>query len=184
MKRVLLGVAVLALGLSMSTKADLTWGYDSDLASWDASCVAGWAVVMYQDANSDSVLGNIDTLGAGGIVSGATANTSDDSLLSSFTATTESGKSGVNFGTVFASWSPLYGASVYSVLYNAADYTLASKAVVIDAATETLAASDPGVYTLSSVNNDWVTSAVPEPTTLAFLGLGFGALLLRKRMRK
>ena len=26
--------------------------------------------------------------------------------------------------------------------------------------------------------------AVPEPTTLAFLGLGFGALILRKKMRK
>lgn len=183
MKRALLGVAALVLAGSMAAKADLSWIYTSNMTTWDASVQSGWAVVMYQDVNKDSVLGNINTLGAGGVVSGATANTSDDVLLSTFKTTLVSGKSGTNFGTSFASWGSLYGSAVYSVLYNAADYATATRAVVIDASRYTLASSDPGVYSLSSVNNSWV-GAVPEPTTLAFLGLGFGAFLLRKRMRK
>ncbi len=182
MKRVLLGVAALVLAGSMAAKAELSWAYGANLATWDASVQAGWAVVMYRDVNSDSILANINTMGTNRIVSGATANTSDDTLLSSFTTTTVSGKAGVYWGANFSTWSTLYGASVSSVLYNAADYTTATRAVVIDSTRATLASSDPGVYSQSSVNNSWVS--VPEPTTLAFLGLGFGAFLLRKRMRK
>ena len=185
-KKIMIGLTSLVLmaGIASTSMANLSWLYTGDLSTWDATVQSGWLVQMYQDVDANTVVGNISAVNAAGALTGTGANTSDDTLLGSFTATTAvSAKGGLmQWGNAFASWGSLYSANVYSVLYNAASVGTHTKAVVVDASPATLAASDPYEYSIGSVGNNWV--AVPEPTTLAFMGLGLGALLLRKRMRK
>jgi hypothetical protein len=182
MKKILAGLLTVAVSLCLvtSVNAALSWAYAANLADWDASVQTGWFVQMYQDANGDTITSGISGFDGAGAPTGG--NSSDDSLLGSFTDSTEDSKGDIVWGESIDNWSSLYGADVYSVLFNAASIGTASQGVVVDGAVEALGASDPYSYTQSTVANSWV-GVVPEPTTIAFLGVGLVAFVLRKKIR-
>jgi len=180
---------IAALMGATTTLADLAWGYTGNLAGYDSGsgvAAAGWFVQMYQDVNSDSVLGSIsafDNVGTAIDASG-TGNISDDVLLASFTGTViDAGKAGLMWGEAFPSWSSMYGEDAYTVLFNAGSIGTATRAVVVDASPFTLPGSDPADYTIGSINNSSVT-VVPEPATLGLFGLGALSAWIIRRNKK
>jgi hypothetical protein len=133
---------------------------------------------MYQDVNNNSSLSTITEFDLG-VPTGTGVD--DDLLLSSYTASLTLSKGNMVWGTDIPAWSELYNDNVYSVIYNAATIGGSDFAVVVDAASFTLAGADPATYSQLAVNNNWV-AAVPEPTTFMLLGFGGGlAWLVRKR---
>ena len=171
--------SVLFIFCANIAQGDLSWIYTADLTQWDASCSGDMFVQMYQDVDSNTSLGDISSFTSEGAPIGGNSN--NDVLLSSFTALTLDGKAGVSWGVSFPSWGSLYSEDVYTVLFNASTIGASAHAVVVDSSVHTLAASDPADYKLSSVANNWV--AVPEPTTIAFLGLGMLLFFVRKKKR-
>lgn len=180
----LLATTTVVLSIMTTSRADLSWGFSSDLSAWDSSIVANWFVQMYHDVDDDTTVGSVTHFDlAGGVFGG---NSTDDVLLGSFTALTLDAKGEIVWGENFApgEWSSLFNQTVYSVLYNASSIALATEAVIIDATPHTLGGSDPYEYSIASVGNDWV-SVIPEPSTMALLGMGvIGLFGLRRRMVK
>ena len=160
-------------------QGNLTWGYGSNLTAWDTSCTSNMFVQMYLDIDSDTSVGDITSFSSTGTPTGGNSN--NDVLLTDFTTSTIISRGDLIWGTDFASWGELYSKDVYTVLYNASTIGASTHAVVVDSSVHTLAASDPADYTMSTVANTWV--AVPEPTTIAFLGLGMLLFFIRKKKR-
>ena len=84
------------------------------------------------------------------------------------------------------------GDEVYTVIFNASTFGAATMYCILeDGLTATTlpgsfdppAAYDPTSSDGGNVAGDWVSIAVPEPSVLAFLGIG-GVLVAVRRMRK
>jgi hypothetical protein len=171
---------VVAVIVSISSWADLSWTYSGNLLSFDAAMQPGWIVQMYQDVNCDSVLNSIAFFSADRLIG---TNVGDDVRMNGFTASllTNSKNGFLQWGENFPSWYDLYSNNVYSVIFNGATFGSATRAVVVDAASFTLPGADPATYSLSSVNNFWI---IPEPATAMLLSLGAGlAWSLRRSTR-
>ncbi len=183
MKKIIAIILITMMG--GAAMATLSWAYGSDLRDFDSGMSAGWLVQMYQDNGDVTTLSAITGFGdnTGLVIGDATSLT--DVLLGGYTGTLQAAARGgdISWGEVFGAWASLYGEDVYSVVYNAANIADATQAIVIDSSAFTLAASDPGVYSVSSVNNSWV--AVPEPATALLFGIGgLGAFVIRRNKRK
>jgi hypothetical protein len=163
---------VLAALLTTPTKADLSWGYAGDLFDFDSNIQSGWLVQMYRDVGDNTSVSEITAFGMTGNPVGG--NSSDDELLTGFTASTVEFIDEMFFGVSFAigTWSPLFNAKVYTVLFDAATIDTATRAVVLDSAVYQLGGSDPHEYGVQPpVTNQWV-DVIPEPGTMALLAMG------------
>ncbi len=141
----------LAVGLCAgSVSAYLTW--DIDLSSV-SGVEMGQAVQMYRDVNGDTVLSEARLTESGAL--NGLGNSSDDVLLSSFQSVVTSGKAGYMVYASFSGWSALYGAKVYSVLFNHSAPALATGYLILDGSVHTLSSVDPDIYEIMEITNSW-----------------------------
>lgn len=160
--------------------------------SWDAPSVnlgtfdidEGWLVLMYQDVDGDSDLSTI-IFDDSGAPAGGTGYSDDIFMGASFQTTTVDSRGDITFGTTIApGWEDTYGgASVYTVVIDASSWASATESRIFDGNTHTLGVSDPHTYAVPVPANDWQT-VIPEPSTMALLGLGAFALAFRRRFVK
>ena len=166
-----LGVLVVSfMCCALSANAGLiSWIYGADLG---VSYTAGWSVRLYEDVNQDGFGGGF-TIGA-------------DDVYSSIETFLASGKSGVNWGDSFNSPGGSLALSdhVYTVIFNDAVVASATQYIIVDAATFVLPGTDvDSSYIPASVNGSW--QAVPEPSTMALLGIGLATTaFVRKRKKR
>jgi len=185
MKKSLFVAGSLFLSYVFTSSAALTmnWSYTADFHTFDASVTSGWLVQMYRDVSLNTVLSAITGFSNTGVETGG--NTSDDLLLGSFTTTITKPKSAYNWAIVGMDASAIAGANVYTVVFNSATIAGATQAVVIDSTTFSLPASGATSYAQGSVANSYVpVGAVPEPSSVALIGVGLAAIALRRRFAK
>lgn len=171
--------------------ASLTWE-SGDLTSGGVTG-NGWWVQMYDDADNDTELSAVTFMENTGVASGV-GNSGTDVLLSSFSCTIEEFLGSYAFGVLYNdsgdnSYSSIVGSHVYSVVFNADTIANSSQSVVLDSTSYVVpSATTPestSTYHISGVANSWQNLvAVPEPTTLAFLGIGCLAFMARRKMRR
>jgi PEP-CTERM motif len=185
----------LAAGLvSMSASATLTmsWGYFGNLALPIPTVASGWIVQMYKDVSANTALGSITSFNASDAPQGAAANASDDQILGSFQTTVGSAKGSFSFLANGLTADSIAGASVYTVLFNSSVMASATRAWIIDTTPTTLLSSGIVSYTPNAVastigyggSGGLTVGAVPEPSSLALIGVGLAAIALRRRFAK
>jgi len=170
--------------ISMSGYSALTLNWSStspNLATPIPTIQVGWLVQMYQDVSANTALGSITSFDSMGVETGG--NTGDDQLLGSFTTTITSSKGVFQFGANNLNATAIAGASVYTVIFNNAAVGGASQAWVMDATPTVLASSGSASYSLPLVNFGPI-AVVPEPSSIALIGIGLAVIALRRRFVK
>jgi len=175
---------------TMSANAALTlnWSYGGNLAIPIPSVQVGWVVQLYQDVSANTVLSSITSFDASDFPLGGAANASDDQILGSFQTTVGIAKSTYSFLTS-TSADAIAGARVYTVLFNNTVMSSATQAWIIDTTPTTLISAGIAAYTpnatASTVGYGPLTVAVvPEPSSVALIGIGLAAIALRRRFSK
>lgn len=179
-------VAFMTMGAAASHGAlALNWSYTGNLNGTPLGTFqAGWLVQLYQDVGGNTSMAGVTAFNpATGGLSGA--NTADDLLVNSATTTLL-----VNAKNGSMQWlrngmavPDQASSSVYTVIFNSAAVSTATQAVVVDSTRFSTAADGTQGYGLGTVANNWV-GVVPEPGTMALLGIGAAVIGLRKRIRR
>jgi len=163
-KRLMAFVVVCAIASSVKAES-MSWIFSGDLGV----AAAGGTVYLYEDVDLNS-WGTGYTIGGGDSPTGDTTPVVFDSHGGTY-----------NWGDSFAwttSGSLKDGDQVYSVVFN----STMSQYRIIDSSVKVLPVSDdgPASYNLTAIGGGgWI--AVPEPTTLALLGLGTVTILIGRR---
>jgi len=184
MKKIVVLISAILISVSSSQAAlTLDWGTTANLltpvGSWNGVISAGWLVQLYRDVGGDG-LGSLSMANDGsGTITG-------DTLLASWTQPTVVGKAGrIGFSVTAQDGSSIAGFNVYTVIFNNAAIASATQYVVMDSATHALPASGTDTYSMASPANGWTNiGAVPEPSSLALIGVGLAAIALRRRFAK
>lgn len=188
MKKMALTLAVLLAITSASQAAiSVTWGWTGLSGNINndptGPYTAGWLVQLYRDVGGDSVLGSITGFGSSGIAGSVTGTgTSTDVMVGSMTSALDSFLGDTYWGRTDM-WDSYAGWTVYTVIFNSDSAATATQAIVLDSSVYTVPSSDTTTdYSLNSVGNGWVP--VPEPASLALMGIGAAVLGIRKALRK
>ncbi|MEI6169177.1 MAG: PEP-CTERM sorting domain-containing protein [bacterium] len=175
-------LAIYFTPISAFAIAQISWSYNGSLATPIPSVTSGWLVEMYRDVGGNTVLGSITSFNSSDIPQGASANASDDVLLGASFQTTVNG----SFNWSATPANSISGARVYSVLFNNSVLTAATQAWIIDTTPTTIGAG-PFTYTANATINSIGSgplTVVPEPSSLALVGVGLAAIALRRRYGK
>ena len=178
-------LAIYFTPISAFAISQISWSYNYSLSFPIPSATAGWLVEMYRDVSGDTVLSSITSFDSSDKPLGASAYTSDDVMLGApFETTVNPGFK--NFSATPANTSA--GDRVYTVLFNSSSLASATQAWIIDTTPTTLA-SGSVTYTANAVQNtvgygSFTVASVPEPSSLALVGVGLAAIALRRRFGK
>ena len=189
MKRWMLVLA--GLMLAQLSPADMAWQSDNlitDIPDVTFEDSGGWLVQMYRDVGNDTDLSAITF-----DLSGNPWNSADERLTSFTSTLTAQDTLGE---TVFISeldlgYASIGGFHVYTVILDTdswANATTANQTFVLDTETFLVSDGDPSVSITYQVPNDnpgdhqW-RGVIPEPGTLALLGLGLFTMLAIRRHR-
>lgn len=186
MKQIKHALAALLVSVGVANADSINW-FNTLAPLLDASGnnvggESGWVINMYvsTDATIEFVNG---------------APTDDDVILASvFSVMSSAGHSGVDgfFSNTFdptVTGGPVDGANVYSVIFNATNIAQATQYAVIDGAVSVVQDSTPpgppawNYETGGTVAGDWQPIVIPEPASMALVGLGIVAAGLRRKMR-
>jgi len=173
-----------------SAALTLNWSYGGTLATPVPSVTAGWLIQMYQDVSANTVLSSITSFNSSDIPQGASANASDDQVLSSFTTSVTLSKGAFTFLANGLSADTIANASVYTVLFNNALLASATQAWIIDTTPKLMPGSGGVSYTPNATASTVAyggpsgLSVVPEPSSFALIGVGLAAIALRRRFAK
>ena len=173
-------LAIYFTPISTFATQSVTWTYSGSLSTPIPSVTTGWIVEMYNDVNKDTVLSSITSFNSSDIPQGTSAHASDDVLVNQTTVSASSWSSFVN---------NVYGKNVYTVLFNSSSLVTATQAWIIDTNPTSLPASGNYTYTANSTPSTVgygpiTVGAVPEPSSLALIGVGLAAIALRRRFGK
>ena len=185
-------ILTLALGISLinvvaSASLTMNWGYLGTLATPVPSVQSGWVVQLYQDVGVNTLLSSITSFNASDLPVGG--NSSDDQILGSFQTTVSSAKGQFGFLVNGLSADTIAGLTVYTVLFNNSVRTSATQAWIIDTTPRTLLSSGIDSYTANATPSTvgygpLAVAAVPEPSSVALIGVGLAAIALRRRFAK
>ena len=172
MYRCIAVVSAFLMIFACQTQAEtMTWG-SGDLSAF-GGLANNYIVRLYEDVGVNNDFGVSDALDFDD------AWTGDETVL-------VVGKAGTTYGSSFI-WpggSLAQGDDVFTVIFNATTIGAATQYVIVDSATFDLPdpLGGPGNYVLTSVSGTW--QAIPEPTTLALLGIGIGTAAAARRRRR
>jgi len=181
-KNILIVLFVIGMAVVSNAAVTIQWTYNANLG---ASYSAGWLVQMYQDVGVNDTLSLIVGFAADGTPIGG--NAAGDLVLTSYHTPLTSSKGNINWTLNGYDVTGIKGDNVYTVIFNATSIALATQAVVVDSTTFAISSSDPstGTYALTTVANSFVpVAAVPEPSSVALIGVGLAAIALRRRFAK
>jgi hypothetical protein len=156
----------------------ITWSYNGSLATPIPSVTSGWLVQMYNDVSKDTFLSSISAFNSSGIPQG-TSVSDDVSLGASFQTT-------VN-GSYTWSTNPgntIVGMRVYTVLFNSSSVASATQAWITDTTPTTITAGMTYTANATVSTVGYGPLSVPEPSSLALIGVGLAAIALRRRCGK
>lgn len=179
----LLIIASTVLGPITSHSAlTLNWSSGVDLVALIPTVQSGWLVQMYQDVGANSTLSSFTSFDEFGAPTGI--NATDDQLLSSF-KTTVTFKTKYQFALNGVDGSAIAGGSVYTVIFNSGLVSGASQAWIMDSVPTIMPASGTAGYSVTTASYGPITvAAVPEPSSVALIGIGLAAIALRRRFAK
>ncbi len=175
-------LVVAILASLLTANADLDWS-SGDLAGFGFS--GNEYIQMYWDVDGDTVLSSLSVFDDGTI--GASGNGNDDQLISGYDTITATKGAIVQFSTLIPNgWQNTYGAEdVYTIGFNGSTIGGSTQARVFESSPTTLGTVDPNIYFPPDPQNDWQNlQAIPEPTTLAFLGFAGMIFAMRRRLQR
>ncbi|MBT3192299.1 MAG: PEP-CTERM sorting domain-containing protein [Verrucomicrobia bacterium] len=176
MKRIVLGVSMLALVAGSTFGGTITWSYGGDLGGAYSD---GWVVELIEDVAQDGI--NITTMWDDHTITG------DDAFISTpVTTALVDGKAGVVWSTPFSAPGASLASSdhIYTVIYNATSFGAATMYQVVDSSAYVLPATNIDAdYTLSAAPaGAWSPIVpVPEPGSIALFALGLVTLAARRK---
>jgi hypothetical protein len=181
MKKLVLGVALMMCVAGVTHAASMRWylnvGGGDSVATPGGADPSNWAVAMFVDGGN----GMIDSIGMGGTSSG------DDTVFE--TTACWAGAGIVYWDTVLQTVegvdTPTAGSDIFTVVFNNASAAAATHYVVVDDAFHRIPTytQDAQLYSAgSATEGEW--QAVPEPSSLALMGLGVAALAVRRFRKK
>ena len=172
MKKFMIGLAV-ACAAAVSQAATVNWSLTGVTASPNNAAAAGW-VAYFLDGSTRT---EFNALTADKVAAYAVSKATDS-------GTTSAGRTGVQASHSYGNFSAGDPVSGYVVLFDASSATAAKNYAV----TTTQSLQIPGAgnanmsWAFSTTTGGWVSTAVPEPTTVALLALGFAAVGLKRKL--